>query len=110
MLGAGDGAGLISGSVLTSGVAGVAGVCGFPGVAGEGKGMSVGTPGVKGAAGWDTMEGGEARGGGGGLCLAINIGNWSLDTVLNFNTNTSIILTRSSFPFPLSCSDLALKI
>ena len=50
MLGAGEGAGLISGSVFTSGVAGVAGVCGFPGVAGDGNGIRVGAPGVNGAA------------------------------------------------------------
>ena len=47
-------------------------------------------------------------GGGGGKCLEIKTGRCSFDTVLNFSTKTSIILTSSSLPFPPSDSDLSL--
>ena len=76
-------------------------------MAGDGRGAKVGIPGVRGAKEVIPAPG-AGVGGGGGRCLVIKTGRWSLETVLNLRTKTSIILTNNSLPLPLSCSDLNL--
>ena len=77
-------------------------------MAGDGRGAKLGIPGVKGARWLPIPPVDTGVGGGGGKCLDIKTGRCSFDTVLNFSTKTSIILTSNSLPFPPSDSDLSL--